>query len=134
MIFVRWCSLSLGTFSHAIFPDFCCRLDQLVIYLRDNQFTKLDPSLCDNNNQGWNLRTVQMYGCDAIMCPPGTANYHGRRSGESSPCLPCESNTNLYGQITCNGLVLEASSSPRLFVRGAVATVIASFTLGLFVL
>ncbi|KAL7543177.1 hypothetical protein ACHAXR_012471 [Thalassiosira sp. AJA248-18] len=109
------------------------RLDQLVIYLRDNKFTELDKSLCDSDNQGWNLREVQIYGCAAIMCPPGTANYHGRRSGENVPCLKCESNTNLYGQITCNGLPLAVSSSSRI-VQGVVATLLSSFICGVLLM
>jgi len=105
------------------------RMNQLVIYLRDNKFTKLSPTLCDSNNQGWNLRGVEMFGCNAIMCPPGTANYRGRQSGENNPCLKCASNTDLYGQITCDGYPLEASSSARL-VQGVAGTVISSLLFG----
>lgn len=108
-------------------PVELARLDQLVIYLRDNSFTQLDPSLCnsDSDNGGWNLRGVEMFGCDGIMCPPGTANYHGRQSGENNPCLTCTSNTDLYGQITCDGLPLLASSSLRV-AKGVVSTLITS--------
>jgi hypothetical protein len=91
-----------------------CRLDQLVIYLRDNKFHTLPDSLCDSNNRAWNMREVEMFGCDAIMCPPRTANFHGRQSAANIPCLKCESNADLFGQITCNGIALEASSSSRL--------------------
>jgi len=106
------------------------RFDELVIYLRDNKFTELSPTLCDTDNHGWNLREVELFGCDAIMCPPGTANYRGRKSGESNPCMKCESNILHYGQITCNGMPLEAtSSSPRL-VRGAVVTMLSSLLVG----
>ena len=104
-----------------------------MIYLRDNKFTELDGSLCNSDNQGWNLRGVKMFGCDAIMCPPGTANFHGRQSSGNEPCLKCDSNTDLYGQITCNGLPLEASSSSRI-VQGVVVTLISSFIFGVALL
>ena len=125
---IIFCSRVLDLSSPLILM-FICRLNQLVIYLRDNKFTKLSPTLCDSNNQGWNLRGVEMFGCNAIMCPPGTANYRGRQSGENNPCLKCASNTDLYGQITCDGYPLEASSSARL-VQGVVGTVISSLLFG----
>lgn len=93
-----------------------CRLDKLVIYLRDNKFVNLPSSLCDSNNRDWNMREVEMFGCDAIMCPPGTANFHGRKSAANIPCMKCESNKDLYGQISCNGVPMEASSSLRLLL------------------
>lgn len=109
-------------------PNELDRFDNLVIYLRDNKFTQLPKTLCDVNNRGWNLRDVELFGCDAIMCPPGTANYHGRQSSQSSPCEKCESNTNLYGQITCDGVTL-SSSAQRM--QGFVATLLAVLSLGL---
>ena len=114
---------------------FICSLDQLVIYLRDNKFTELDPSLCDNDNQGWNLRGIEMFGCDAIMCPPGTANYHGRQSGENNPCMKCASNKDLYGQITCDGTILQASSSSTRLLQGVVWTsILCSLAFGVLLL
>lgn len=62
------------------------------------------------------MREVEMFGCDAIMCPPGTANFHGRKSAANIPCMKCESNKDLYGQISCNGVPMEASSSSRLLL------------------
>jgi len=87
------------------------RFDNLVIYLRDNRITELPATLCDLNNRGWNLRDVELFGCDAILCPPGTANYHGRQSSERTLCEKCKSNTNLYGQVSCNGVRLASSGS-----------------------
>ena len=56
------------------------------------------------------MRDVELFGCDAIMCPPGTANYHGRQSSQNTPCEKCSSNTNLYGQVSCDGVRLASSS------------------------
>jgi hypothetical protein len=89
------------------------RFDNLVLYLRDNRFTELPSSLCDLNNRGWNLRDVELFGCDAIMCPPGTANYHGRQSSEHTLCEKCSSNTDLYGQVTCDGVRLASPGFGR---------------------
>ena len=99
------------------------RLAELNIYLRDNKFTELSPTLCDSNNHGWNLREVELFGCDAIMCPPGTANYRGRKSAENNPCMECASNIDLYGQITCDGMPLQVTSSSTRLVQGVVAVV-----------
>ena len=94
------------------------RFDNLAIYLRDNKFTELPPSLCDLNNRGWNLRDVELFGCDAIMCPPGTANYHGRQSSEHARCERCSSNADLFGQVSCDGVRLASSSSNRYIGTG----------------
>ena len=96
------------------------RLDQLTIYLSDNEFTELSPKLCDSDNQGWNSRDVKFWECDAIMCPPGTANHHGRQSSQAASCMKCASNTKYYGQTTCDGMFLEASSSSHLLQGGVV--------------
>lgn len=99
-----------------VVPHHIDRLDRLVIYLRDNNFKQLPATLCDLNNHDWNMQTVGMFGCDALMCPPRTANYHGRKSADSEQCLKCESNTDLFGQILCNGSPVEASSSLLLVI------------------
>jgi len=106
------------------------RLDMLVIYLRDNKFTELSKEFCNGDNRGWNLDEVGLFGCDAIMCPPGKANYHGRHSSEKNPCLKCSSNADLYGQITCDGEPLLLSSSSRL-VQGVAEIIISSLLFGL---
>jgi len=85
--------------------------DNLSIYLRDNKFTKLPESLCDSDNKGWNLRDVEFYGCDAIMCPPGTANFLGRQSSETTPCKKCNAKTEFYGQIECPGALGSSSGN-----------------------
>jgi hypothetical protein len=122
---------SYNAYQVALFVHMC-RFDKLVIFLRNNRITGLPSTLCDSSNEGWNMGQVAFFGCDAILCPPRTANFHGRQSDESDPCLTCESNTNLYGQITCDGIPLEASSSPPL-TQGAIV-LISSFLIGVFVI
>ncbi len=75
---------------------------------------------------------VASFGCDAILCPPRTANFLGRQSDGSDPCVPCTSNTNFYGQITCDGIPLEAASG-SLLTQGAIV-LISSVLIGIFLI
>eukprot|EP00986_Skeletonema_menzelii_P018835 scaffold26732_cov145-Skeletonema_menzelii.AAC.1 len=114
------------------FPDALDdRFDNLVIYARDNQITKLSSAFCDADNKGWNFGDVQLFGCKGLLCPPGTANHNGRQNSDGNPCLPCASNTQYYGQITCDGLPLGVSPSSRVSISAAVklisALVVASW-------
>lgn len=108
------------------------RFDDLTLYVRDNKITQLPAALCDADNKSWNQRDVTFFGCDGIMCPPGTASYHGRQSNQGSPCKRCSSNTNLFGQISCDGVTLSHSSGARR--KWHQALLVGSFILGLLVL
>lgn len=101
-------------------PTLDDRFDNLVIYLRDNQITKLSTEFCDANNKDWNFRDIAQFGCKGLLCPPGTANHNGRQNSEDNPCLSCASNTEYYGQITCDGLPLGVSPSSRLSISATV--------------
>jgi len=94
-------------------PTLDDRFDNLVIYLRDNQITKLSKEFCDADNKDWNFRDIAQFGCKGLLCPPGTANHNGRQNSEDNPCLSCASNKEYYGQITCDGLPLGVSPSSR---------------------
>ena len=114
------------------FPDALDKkFDNLVIYARDNQITKLSSDFCDADNKDWNFNDVGQFGCKGLLCPPGTANHNGRQNSEGNPCLPCASNTQYYGQITCDGLPLGVSPSSRVSISAAVklisALVVASW-------
>lgn len=77
------------------------RLDTLRLFLRENEITSLPESFCDNQN--WNAGDVESFGCDGILCPPGTFNRYGR-SRKGADCLPCfdDGDSKLfYGQVTC---------------------------------
>lgn len=70
----------------------------LQIILKDNLFTSIDTSLCDNTN--WmkgHLNSTT--GCDAIVCPVGTYGTLGRRTSQHS-CKSCESGL-FMGQTYC---------------------------------
>jgi len=99
------------------------RFDNLVIYARDNQITKLSTEFCDADNDEWNFRDVAQFGCKGLLCPPGTANYNGRQNSVNNPCSPCASNKDYYGQITCDGLPLGVSPSSRLSISAAVKVI-----------
>ncbi len=132
---MRW-SLTYCTFELVLIHSptlLATRFDQLNIYLRDNKFTGVPTSLCDDDNHSWNMGGVAMFGCNALMCPPGTANYHGRQSSQMNKCMKCESNTDLYGQTTCNGMPLLASSGSRI-VHGAIATIVSLFLVGVLMI
>ena len=96
------------------------RFDSLVIYARDNEITRVSTDLCDADNKRWNFLDVAAFGCNGLLCPPGTANYLGRQNKKDNPCLTCASNTKYYGQITCDGLPLEASPSSRVLLAAPV--------------
>lgn len=104
------------------------RFDSLVIYARDNEITRVSTDLCDADNKRWNFLDVAAFGCNGLLCPPGTANYLGRQNKKDNPCLTCASNTKYYGQITCDGLPLGASPSSRVLL-GAPVKLISALTL-----
>mmetsp|Transcript_4343 Transcript_4343/g.6736 ORF Transcript_4343/g.6736 Transcript_4343/m.6736 type:complete len:2041 (+) Transcript_4343:1014-7136(+) len=76
-------------------------LDFVQLYARDNQFTALHQQFCDR--YGWFEGTsVRSYGCDAILCPPGTYNFPTGRAVDE-PCRTCLDKTEqYYGQSYCN--------------------------------
>ena len=77
--------------------------DQLNIFLRDNQIQHIPDIIC--NQSMWMQSTVELFDCNAILCPPKTfASPHGRQIHENLPCTVCNStNPNIlfYGQSGC---------------------------------
>ena len=77
--------------------------DKLTIYLRDNRFTGINPSLCDNDE--WNDGDVGSFQCDAIMCPQGSYGpSDGRASKAGAQCIPCKE-VEYFGSSICRGSV-----------------------------
>ena len=78
------------------------RFTSLNIDLAGNQITGIDD-LCDNGD--WMSGLVGKFGCDAILCPPGTFNQHGRQSNDDSGCVPCNVDDDdisiFFGALTC---------------------------------
>lgn len=93
-----------------VVPPDLSRFDQLSLFLADNQFLGLPMTLCEKNM--WNDGDVEEYGCNAILCPPGSWNPQGRMSHDIE-CIKCP-RTAFYGSTVCHE---EHSSSPRSFFR-----------------
>jgi Leucine-rich repeat (LRR) protein len=80
-----------------VVPEELDRFTDVTMYLRDNRILGLPLLLCDNGD--WNGGDVGNFGCDAILCKPGTFNKYGRyRPG--SRCSPC-STARYYGLSSC---------------------------------
>lgn len=75
------------------------RFERLTIYLRENRISGIAENLCDQD--AWNDNDVEKYGCDGILCPPGTYNYLGRQSDQATRCIKCGDPSPYYGQVTC---------------------------------
>jgi len=76
------------------------RFDADAIDLRDNRITSLEIDLiCDSSRSG----AIAAFGCDAVLCPPGTYARIGRQEEADEPCLPCDIDTQsqYWGSISC---------------------------------
>eukprot|EP00562_Extubocellulus_spinifer_P013816 CAMPEP_0178558590 /NCGR_PEP_ID=MMETSP0697-20121206/10490_1 /TAXON_ID=265572 /ORGANISM="Extubocellulus spinifer, Strain CCMP396" /LENGTH=2669 /DNA_ID=CAMNT_0020191701 /DNA_START=259 /DNA_END=8268 /DNA_ORIENTATION=- len=82
-------------------PQGLSRFSKLSIDVSGNMITRIDNSLCQLED--WQGGDVASYGCDAILCPPGTFNQYGRRSSDQFPCTPCEGaeQSPYMGSIMC---------------------------------
>ena len=63
------------------------RLQKLNIELTENKIDAIDISLCSKSL--WMDGAVRSFGCNGILCAPGTFNQQGRQSSADSPCIPC---------------------------------------------
>jgi len=66
------------------------RFRNLDLYLEGNLISEIDERLCNLPNTNWMAGAVSAYGCDAILCPPGTYNHGGRRKYTDDECVPCK--------------------------------------------
>lgn len=103
-----------------VVPAELARLKELVIHLKENKFTDVDPALCELG--GWNNGAVLSYGCNGIMCPAHTYNGLGRQQ-DNEPCLPCPKSSKYLGSVDCHSAAgrLMAFGSGMLAVATAVA-------------
>ena len=69
------------------------------VYLKGNEFTSIDEEVC-NSVKGTRFES---FGCNAVLCAPGTYNALGRQSSFDSPCITCSitSSKRYYGMTTC---------------------------------
>lgn len=93
------------------------RFEDLTLYLRGNQISGVPDDLCEKTN--WNGGDVGKYGCDAILCPPGTFGFVGR-ARDDEPCVGCRDEILVYGQTECENL-----SSAFVLVRMSLSTIVA---------
>jgi len=70
-------------------------------------FTNMSEELCFKKK--WNDGDVGRYGCDGLICPPGTYNNLGRRNEDENLCKTCDV-AKYYGSVECS-LYPEGSSS-----------------------
>eukprot|EP00815_Leptocylindrus_aporus_P005757 CAMPEP_0116065872 /NCGR_PEP_ID=MMETSP0322-20121206/10043_1 /TAXON_ID=163516 /ORGANISM="Leptocylindrus danicus var. apora, Strain B651" /LENGTH=705 /DNA_ID=CAMNT_0003552313 /DNA_START=232 /DNA_END=2349 /DNA_ORIENTATION=+ len=63
------------------------RFDSLDIYLRNNNIKGFSNILCEQKS--WNGGDVDIYKCNAIMCPVGTYSQVGRQTNEHD-CKSCD--------------------------------------------
>lgn len=104
-----------------VVPQEFYRFGEMNLYVTDNYLLGLPLTLCYNAD--WNGGAVGDFGCDGIMCKPGTYNEAGRSKKLGTSCRPCASAT-YYGETVCG--VKSAAPRPQrtatTFVFGLLAT------------
>ena len=68
-------------------PTHLLHFPRLDIKLANNQIDSFDHEFCKQDK--WQSGDVATYGCDAILCPPGTFAEAGRQSSEGTACQTC---------------------------------------------
>lgn len=81
-----------------VVPEELDRFTSLSLLLSDNKILGMPFTLCDNAE--WNDGDVGAFGCDGVMCRPGSYNSLGRRVS-GMDCLECRS-ARYYGETTCD--------------------------------
>jgi hypothetical protein len=90
-------------------PGEFIRFDSLVLNVVGNRITGYGPEICDDESNedkvgGWMNGMVELFGCDAILCPADTYSDTGRQEESETPCEPCDSGTDgLMGATICEG-------------------------------
>ncbi|CAB9523970.1 LRR receptor-like serine threonine-protein kinase [Seminavis robusta] len=98
-------------------PETLVRLDNLYLDVTDNYLSQLPPALCQQTN--WMNGAVGLFGCDAILCPPGLYNEYGRRTARNTPCEPCDFMIDalFWGSTSCR------DEPPTIILAGAEANI-----------
>jgi hypothetical protein len=88
-----------------------------VLNVVGNKIEGFGSNICDvdaneeNKIDGWMNGLVQLFGCNAILCPVDTFSDTGRQEEEETPCEPCSSGTDgLMGATTCDDEVVVDTS------------------------
>lgn len=99
--------------SNAIHGKMEASLERLGnVYLQDNQITGIAPELC-NVTRGV---VFGLYGCDAVLCPPGTFSSHGRQESDASYCQNCPESL-FYGTTSCPPRTSSSVPAPKVDSR-----------------
>jgi Leucine rich repeat len=74
----------------------------LDLRLEKNLISTRADSFCDNTL--WMGNLTGLFGCDSILCPPGTFAPDGRQTGTDTPCTACptSSSSQYYGSVDCS--------------------------------
>ena len=72
-----------------VVPAALSRFTKLSLDVTANRLTRFESGLCSANISEWMSGNVFDFGCDAIMCPPDSANDIGRAE-PGNECIPCE--------------------------------------------
>jgi len=83
-------------------PASLARFENILAYLADNQIESIPDILCQET--GWLFGQVGQYGCNALLCPPGTFNPFGRQLSGGFPCWQCGTGESApyYGSQSCS--------------------------------
>lgn len=99
-------SLSYNHFSGVV-PHDLDHFSSMVLELEGNMITDLPSVFCDNQFWMEGYEGQATFGCNAILCPPGTWNTNGRET-QGSVCQPCNDNE-FYGATECGGSTSDAA-------------------------
>ena len=82
--------------------------NELNIEMEGNKLVDVDPKFCENPD--WMDGLLDTYGCDALMCEPGSYSIYGRQNTTASACTKCSTEddpTPYWGSTSCEGVVDE---------------------------
>jgi len=96
-------------------PAALSRFKSIRLHLFGNKIESIDIELCHAN--GWFFGEVGLFGCDAIMCPPGTSSIFGRQISAIFPCRTCEL-SRFYGTTNCEVSIRGASDNSKVVMLG----------------
>eukprot|EP00980_Cylindrotheca_fusiformis_P015861 scaffold4637_cov128-Cylindrotheca_fusiformis.AAC.32 len=100
-------------------PVALSRFDDMVLLLRNNKISEISPKLCDMKN--WNGGDVDSFGCDGILCPPGSVSPYGRASRKLDvECTTCR--TSHFGQTACSAPASVFSTESLLLMTASALT------------
>lgn len=82
-------------------PAALTQFARLKIFLAGNKIDEIADGLCLQSD--WNDGEVGTFGCDGLLCPPGTYAQYGRQYDAGSGCTSCPEGTSApyYGTYKC---------------------------------